>query len=326
MTPEEVIKKTQSELNDHKYDHKTGWEKRFCKYVSQSVANIEDIIRRRKKFHKWGYLSVYYTLGRAQNNSGVFDLRYQGQSVGEIHIDKKGNVKLQISNDQYQNNCNEKYLNGYPKAICKQGSYDWNSYEAKTFRSYFNSNPGKSGHPEHKYENLLLREFSEKSSKTKSFTRIQPVTIGTKTDLFFQMPTPLTASGTDVLYSNGHGGIDILARKNGRLTIIELKDEFKSTEGPEKVINQAIAYATFIVELCNTTAKDDFWKLCGFNRKPNDNEILNVAILMPDPDGKTEPEFAGKNLNIPGSNMQLELHYIFFDKETFKITRHSFKI
>ena len=320
MTPVEAIIKTQSELkmNEEK------WVSRFSDYLAKSVNNISSIVERRKKFHKWGNLSVYYTIGRAKDDSSAFDLRYQGQSVGEIHVPKNGQVKLSISNKQYENNCNKKYLEGYPSSICLPGTYNWDTTEAKAFRAFFKSNPGKSGHPEHKYENLLLKELSDKYSKTKSLVGIQPVTIGTTTDLFFQMPTPLTASGTDIIYSEGHGGIDILARRNGRLTVLELKDEYKESEGPEKVISQATAYATFLVELCKTDARDDFWKLCGFNNKPTGKEVINVAILMPDPDGKTEPAFAGALLEVPGSEMKLELNYIFFDKKTVKITRASF--
>lgn len=321
MEPIDAIVKTQFELKANE----SKWVEKYESYIQESVANISSIIEKRKKFHKWGNLSVYYTIGRAKDNSNNFDLRYQGQSVGEIRVFKNGKVVLAISPTQYDNNCNENYLIGYPKDICKPGTYDWkSSKEAKAYRDYFKADPGKSGHPEHKYENLLLKEFSKKSSADKSMIGIQPVTIGTTTDLFFQMPTPLTASGEEIVYSGGHGGIDIMARRNDRLTILELKDEYKGTEGPDKVICQAIAYATFIVELCKTKARDDFWKLCGFNNKPTGREAINVAILMPDPDGKTTPAFVGKKYNVPGSEMTLELHYIFFDKNTISITRTSF--
>jgi len=320
MTHEEVIVKTQAEL----MSNESKWKERFEDYMSKTVANLNSITEKRKKFHKWGNLSVYYSIGQAKDASNYFDLRYEGQSVGKVCVARDGSVFLSISKMQYDNNSNVKYFDGYPAMVCTPGRYGWNSREARAFRNYFKSNPGKEGHPEHKYENLLLKELSGKSSKTKSLVNIQPVTIGNSTDLFFQMPTPLTASGSDVVYSNGHGGIDILVRRKGRLTVLELKDEYKESEGPDKVINQAIAYATFIVELCKTEARDNFWKLCGFNRKPTREEVINVAILMPDPDGISTPAFAGKQLSVPGSEMKLELNYIFFDKTTATITRSSF--
>ena len=60
----------------------------------------------------------------------------------------------------------------------------------------------------------------------------------------------------EIKYSKGHGGIDILARRGGHLVIFELKDEYKKEEGPEKVMSQAIAYATFITELTSVPLRD----------------------------------------------------------------------
>ena len=106
---------------------------------------------------------------------------------------------------------------------------------SKALRKYFGTDPGKEGHPEHKYENLLLNELFKSVGRLKSLKFIQPITIGK--DLFFQMPTPLTASGKEIKYSDGHGGIDILARrksgKESTMTVFELKDEYKDTESPD---------------------------------------------------------------------------------------------
>lgn len=168
-------------------------------------------------------------------------------------------------------------------------------------------------------ENLLLKELSKASRTEKSLAGIQPVTLGG--DIFFQLPTPLTASGSDIQYSNGHGGIDILARRKKHLVVFELKDEYKATEDPDKVISQAIAYATFIAELCKTEAADDFWSLCGINDPCNRNYIF-VSVLMPDPKDGSKP-FTGEEASIPGSNIKLKLHYMFFDKETIEITDSS---
>lgn len=105
------------------------------------------------------------------------------------------------------------------------------------------------------------------------------------------------------------------------LVVFELKDEYKATENPDKVISQAIAYATFIAELCKTEAADDFWSLCGINDPCNRNYIF-VSVLMPDPKDGSKP-FTGEEASIPGSNIKLKLHYMFFDKETIEITDSS---
>lgn len=244
--------------------------------------------------------------------------------MGQISVTSKGEVFLHISDIQYKNNCNEQYFSGYPKDICRPGKYGWKtSKEAMAFRAFFKSDPGKKGHPEHRCENLLLRELSKSDSNNKSLCHIQPVTI-TK-DLFFQMPTPISASGDKPYYSGGKGGIDILARRNGKLVVFELKDQYSSNhETPTKVIKQAIAYATFLVELCKTSACDDFWKLCGFKDTTHGNETINVSVLLPDP-GKEEKElsFANQELEVPKSKMKIMLHYTFFriEGETAIITR-----
>lgn len=306
-----LIKQTQEILENNRND----WEDRFISYLSDTAKNRQRILDRRKQFHKWANLSVYFTLGRAKDNSGQFDLRYEGQSVGSVSVSKKG-VKLVIDEKQYKNNTNEKIFIGFPKEI-QPGSYNWaTDAEARSFRKYFKSNPGKQLHPEHKYENLLLKEFSKNSSTTKSFVRIQPVTLGK--DLLFQMPTPLSASKKEIKYSKGHGGIDILAKRGGHLVIFELKDEYKKEEGPEKVMSQAIAYATFITELCKTKAANDFWNICGIHAS---NKIY-VSILMPDP-GTSEVPFQGEEIKVPGSDFVFKLHYMFYDKETVTITRSS---
>ena len=136
------------------------------------------------------------------------------------------------------------------------------------------------------------------------------------------MPTPLSASKNEIKYSKGHGGIDILARRGGHLVIFELKDEYKKEEGPEKVMSQAIAYATFITELCKTKAANDFWKICRIDASKKQKTLLYVSILMPDP-GTSEVPFHGEEIKVPGSDFVFKLHYMFYDKKTVTITRSS---
>ena len=47
-----------------------------------------------------------------------------------------------------------------------------------------------------------------------------------------------------------------------------------------------------------------------------------VSVLMPDPKDGSKP-FTGEEASIPGSNIKLKLHYMFFDKETIEITDSS---
>ena len=322
---EDTISIAQRELSEHKKD----WEDRYIDYLKKTNGNISEIMERRSKFHKWGPLSIYSTIGLAKNNSRCFDIRYQGQSVGNISVTPEFQVLLHISESQYSNNCNKKYFDGYPidcKPTEKTQGYDWKKApEARLFREYFKKDLGKKGHPEHRCENLLLKHLTGRVMVGEQLLQIQPVTI-TK-DLFFQMPTPLTASGNKVRYSDGHGGIDILARcKRGNkttLTLFELKDE---PDNPNKVIKQAIAYATFIVELCKTSAQNDFWKLCfpeNSKAAMTGNDVINVSVLLPEQESM--PSFVNKELAVPGSDIKLKLHCTYFklEGETAVITQTS---
>ena len=86
-------------------------------------------------------------------------------------------------------------------------------------------------------------------------------------------------------------------------------------------MSQAIAYATFITELCKTKAANDFWNICGIHAS-NKKKTLYVSILMPDP-GTSEVPFQGEEIKVPGSDFVFKLHYMFYDKETVTITRSS---
>lgn len=281
------------------------WEKKYSEYLKGTIRQKQVIAERRSRFKKWGALNVYSSIGKAYKNSSSFDIRYLGQSVGEISVNDREDVYLNITEEH--DSRSRKYFAGYPKAIMP-GKHKWTSPTAAAFRRFFSQSVGKQGHPEHRFENMLLKQFNKNCGKDKSITQIQPVTL--VKDVFFQMPTPLTASKDRIKYSeNGKGGIDILAR-------------YKSSEGPDRVILQALAYATFVVELIKTEYGDLFWDLCKI-RNPQNRKLINVSILMPDPNDNSIPSFAGDEIAVPDSDIRFKLHYMYFDKETVKITRTS---
>ena len=317
MKPIDAIITVQSILTTNK--HK--WEAKYSRYLRGTIQYKPEIAERRSKFHRWGGLSVYSSIGKAYKNSSSFDIRYQGQSVGEIKVKNNGDVYLNITKDH--DSRSRKHFAGYPPNYFRskdKGEHKWNSCIAEDFRKFFSKSLNKHGHPEHRFENLLLKEFNKSCGEDKSITQIQPVTL--VKDVYFQMPTPLSASSDKIKYSDGKGGIDILARYKHHLTVFELKDEFKPSEGPDKVILQALAYATFIVELSKTEDGDLFWELCGINN-PNNRKYINVCILMPDPNDDSVPSFVGDEIQVPNSDIRFKLHYMYFDKETVKVTRTS---
>ena len=130
----------------------------------------------------------------------------------------------------------------------------------------------------------------------KKLTYIRPVILSGKG--FFQMKTPFSASKHNAkdypVYSmrdngaaNG-GGIDILARVahndgSWRLAVIELKDENKKGESQPVVMQQALAYATFVAHLLRDPDCGDFWWNIFRNqddeRALDENKELKIDVV-----------------------------------------------
>ena len=95
----------------------------------------------------------------------------------------------------------------------------------------------------------------------------------------------------------------------------------ESKEPPAKVIQQGLAYATFIRELLRSKRGDDnigeeWWKIFGFNGKCPDKLELNVACVMPSTKNN-DTSFAG-NI-IKNDQDSFHLHHIYFQEKDNKI-------
>lgn len=218
---------------------------------------------------------------------------------------------------------NEQFFECYIKA-----NGDWKSGEdAKKFRSYFldyyKKGDVKIHSQEHKYESMLLRYFSMNNKMF--FKGIKPIQI---VKARFPMKTPLLASDKKGVLlerqAGKGGGIDIFTRtrhgNQSRINVIELKDEYKTSEPPEKVICQAIKYAVFIQQLLRSEAGEKWWGLFGFNSSLPKKIVIDATCVMPDINNKADDKdcygvndtsFAKKRISIDG-NDEIELHYIYF--------------
>ena len=211
----------------------------------------------------------------------------------------------------------------------KMGKLLWHSEQAKDFRKIYLDLENKIqsdsavkkalGQPEHDMECELLKNYSQKSSAGKEILNIQPVMMG-NTGARFQMPTAIKAStaknGTaNIEYSNSKhsgGGIDILARmgsgKGTKLAVLELKDSYSKSEPPEKVMHQAVAYATFIRELLRSDCGDKWWKFFGFGGDIPQKLEIKAIVVMPY-NANAETYFGGAEL--PIDNDSIKLGYIY---------------
>ena len=301
-----VIEKTLQLLADY-----PEWEERYAGYI-KSLVN-----KHPKRFRKPEGLSVYSSVSRHKGET--YDLRFDGQSVGEISS-TPDEVLLYP-----RENANEKYF-GF---ILKKKGFDWvNSNEAKMFRKFFRdkakeTNDIKLKSPEHRVENRLLKEFAKRTrAEEKALTGIQPIKLN---DCFFQLPTPIKASEHKPQYAKQFGGgVDILSRvkrldRISRLCVMEVKDENLPSESQSVAMEQALTYATFIAKLLRSKSGQKWWdffmgRYSTSSPIPNRLEFDVVTIM---PVGSTE-EFVNEIIPVDSLNTNFHCHSLYYDKEEFE--------
>ncbi len=277
MTNEEIITATLEELAKE-----PDWQIRYAKYADDILKNQDHYIKMSHKANISFPLSAYTTITKMKSSGCEYDIRYLGESIGTLSIKQDGERKF-------------KYSKGYTDLQQKRG-YDnlpnlddeekWDSDNMTLCRSILKStnvHEAKTHSPEHKCENLLLREFSKNKSEEKSLLHIQPVKFGGK---FVQFTTNLSASHkNEVSYSKKGGGIDILARAgvgaNSHLCVFELKDENHKSESMEVVLQQALSYAVFLAQLLDNTNSKNWWKVLGYKGDTEPKHVIDVVGLMP---------------------------------------------
>jgi hypothetical protein len=273
-----------------------------------------------------------------------------GQNIGSL-LRKKGNCSLVISATDCENSCDA--FSGYVSDIAP-GKYDWEkSPEAKRVRDFFYNYGGVKGNNlhEHTVESAFLTDLEKRKGTGKTLKYIQPVEIRGKR---FQMPTPLGASNLHSIKSEADltnvkffkyskqygGGIDILARRkigpHSYITVIELKDKCEKNEPPEKVMYQAIAYATFIRELIRSDAADGIgWYNLFLNKIDGTASsqvpttlAIKCIVAMPGLNvKKLDNNLQAQNCKVlkPFHNSQdsIELYFIELDAKTYCVKDFS---
>lgn len=307
MTNEEIIKTTLSEIS-----RDSDWETRYANYAKDILKNEayhKELTNKAKvKFPLSKYTSISKYRYRGNKNKVETDIRYLGQSIGSLIIERNGNRYFKKSKSGY-NDLVRRYSD-IPKLQDKE---EWNNRNMELLRSFLSHIDivGAETHsPEHKCENLLLREFHQTDSKKKSLLNIQPITFGGE---FVQLTTNLSASKKGVVsFSKKGGGIDIMARSRHKdnkvyLGVFELKDQNKSNEPMSDVIQQALSYAVFIAKLLDSKGGADWMKIFGFKKQcPH---IIDVVGLIP----RGEETIIEEEYQV-GSYI-LRTHTLYFDKD-----------
>lgn len=266
----------------------TAWEAIYERYAKEIITNKNKYGINSKRFQVNKPLLVYSSLSKVKSdlNTTAYDLRFAGQSVGLIEVNKESKVMLTVSESQAKY-AKENFNFSMSKELNR---VDWKKdADAIEFRRFYLKSESTKEvaikSPEHRIESKLLDEFSKDSrKKNKLLCNIQPVRLGGK---FFQLTTPLKGSTHIPTLSltkkeNGAtgGGIDILARIkhtpfNSRIAIIELKDENVDNEPQEVAMYQALIYATFIAHLLRSRSGNLWWYIFK-NYRSNRDKIKGI--------------------------------------------------
>jgi len=304
-------------------DDNDKWINQYNDYAKKILSVKEIIEKARASFREYKPLYVYSSISQIKGTKKddiKFDLRYGGLSVADIEISEGKNHGDDPRILRPKANIGKTYC---IKGIEGGKEYKWLSKNAETFRSYFikGNPPYKKGKTEHRYESLLLTEFSKKSGKEKKLKNIQPVRL---CDNRFQMSTPLKASeGKKGLEYNrtNRSPIDFLCRtgrgQSGRLNVFELKSFYKE---PIEVLQQAVIYSVFILKLLkNPDAGSRIWrKLFEYGKTFDIARPLeiNAVVAMPmDKKYDNSPEdekvwFKNQVINVGIDTIRL--HYLYF--------------
>lgn len=306
---QEIINETLLELSKE-----PDWQARYAEYAAKMLKHEDAYVKMSRKVHVEFPLSAYTTISKMTKSGCELDIRYLGQSIGILSIKESGKPQFLFSNG-YTDLRTKRGFSNLPDNLNPDGE-DWDSKKMSSCRSILRNADvfdTQTHSPEHKCENLLLREFSKSKSKEKSFLHIQPVKFGGK---FVQLTTNLTASKkNEVSYSKKGGGIDILARvgvgANSHLCVFELKDENHLSEPMEIILQQALSYAVFLAQLLDDPRSKNWWKVLGYKGEVEPKHLIDVVGLMPQ---KKELEEMIEDEYKVGS-FTLRIRSLYFDKD-----------
>ena len=312
MTNKEIIEKTLIEISKD-----SDWETRYANYAKDILKHESYHKEMNNKAKVKFPLSKYTSITKYRGKKVETDIRYLGQSIGSLFFEPDSKPYFKKSKSGYND-----LVKRYPDIPKLQDKEEWNSRNMKRFRSFLSHIDVKYAEiysPEHKCENLLLREFHQTNSKKKSLINIQPITFGGE---FVQLTTNLSASKKGVVsYSKRGGGIDIMARSRHKdnkvyLSIFELKDENKSDEPMSDVIQQALSYAVFIAKLLDSKGGSDWMKIFGY--KGQCPHTIDVVGLIP----KGKDTIIEEEYQV--GRFTLQTHTLYFDKDAL-FSREKFE-
>ena len=293
----------------------TDWVEVYKNYAEDMLENKSKIEECKKRFNVPKPLECYVTLGNIAKGKTIYDLRYLGQSVGEIHIENDKPI-LVVSEKKAE--ASEKYfgyeIGGISGELWATGA------KAKAFRNFYKKVVDKEKFPrqkEHMVEAKMFQELSKSTGIDKQLKYIQPIKFA---GCFTHMKTAVAASKSKdghLSVTNAGGEIDIFCRRKinpreSRLTVIEVKDKVERNESFEEAMFQAISYAVFVRELLKSSAGSMWMQIWGMNSKKTDGITINAVVAIPI-SNEVVPDFHGQKILL--ENDIIELHYMALKKD-----------
>lgn len=313
----ELMEKYQmwAEVVQNELQNNTSWRDVYDNYAEDMLENRSKIEEYKRKFNIPKPLECYITLGNIAKGKTIYDLRYLGQSVGEIHI-VDGNPVLVVSEKKAE--ASKKYF-GYNLGSINSELWTTGT-KAKLFRAFYKKEVEKDKFPrqkEHMVEARLFQELSKTIGCDKQLKYIQPVKFA---GCFTHMKTAVAACKSKegkISVSNTGGEIDIFCRRKvnpreSRLTVIEVKDKVERNESFEEAMFQAVSYAVFVRELLHSSSGSKWMQIWGINKKKTEGITINAVVAIPK--GNEEvPNFHGQKIVL--ENDIIELHYMALEND-----------
>ena len=269
------------EINKIWQANNSNFEKRLSNWLDALNHGNISLNLEKKRFYRRKPLEVYVSVTMAgSRDKALFSLRFFGQEVAHLIVDKNKDVYLQLKKHKVKN---EEWFD----LSLADGDYPWRGKEAQLLRRHFKKlalsmkDMPEVGIPEHRIESKFLVEMCKGAGKFGlDSLRIKPVLIAKKFPL--QMPLPISASTGFPEVGDGH--IDILARhsrsKNNKPTFLSVW-ELKKPDAYRHAASQAYIYSVVLLKMLRYSKRADEWyKLFGFNSLiPASLEIEAVVAI-----------------------------------------------
>jgi len=308
------------EIKQKWLQNSTAFEEKLDKWLSAAQEGNKLIPHAKAKFYQPYPLRAYTAINKCKPKTKLFkavviSLRFLGQEVANLIVPDP-EAQLEITKKQLK--ANQKYFNQKSPV----GMYNWkSSTEAKKFRKHFKrkikeESNIKTAIPEHSYESKIICEMLKRRKFRGTLRNIAPVMIG---GLPLQMPLPISGSSGSPKISNGH--IDILARRNNKLSIWEVK-----RPGIYKdALKEAYIYTVTLLKILRSRKGKKWYKLFGFSRKLDPSLRVEAIVVLSISDRQKEvfkekiEEYRSKMPLKVGKDL-IELYLANYDKDSFAIS------